>query len=200
MGFLILIGNMTHQQFKNWYRFAIRMAWRGFKRIPKKSKKKIAYMVKDFFRILVSNWTKEAISRIIDWDSSEECDKCKKANEEKDYYKTHNCRCQIYICDEVSRMEEYWNPYYWQDLDSQSDHTPYAKWRDRWTDKVSCCLRAGLDLASSSSAGVVGFEVCDLKRMYKGNIPNWINNKEWLDENNQKVDLNQGDCHKGIWL
>lgn len=190
---------MTQQQFRNWYTFALRMAWRGFKGIPKKSKRKIADMVKDFFRTLSSNYKEETISRIVDWDHTNSCQKCKAALEKKDYYSCNICHCTPLVCDQVSNMEEYWNPYYWQDTSSESEHTPYAKWRARWTDRVTCCLRAGLDLASSPSAGVLGFDVCDLRRMYKGNIPNWID-KDFENPEGEKVDLNQGEFKIGIWL
>lgn len=46
--------------------------------------------------------------------------------------------------------------------------------RNRFADQVSCCIRAGLDCASSPSAGVLGFTVGDLRRMYPEGVPDWV--------------------------
>lgn len=43
---------MTPEQFRNWQTFSLRMAHRGWERLPRKSRKKVAGMVKEFFRDL----------------------------------------------------------------------------------------------------------------------------------------------------
>lgn len=73
------------------------------------------------------------------------------------------------------------------------------QWDDQWGGPVQCCIRAGLDLASAPSGGVVGFTVCDLRHMYPEGIPDWINSG-FTDPDGQPVDLNQGECNVGIWL
>lgn len=45
---------------------------------------------------------------------------------------------------------------------------------NRFANQVSCCIRAGLDRASSPSAGVLGFTVGDLRRMYPDGLPDWV--------------------------
>lgn len=40
--------------------------------------------------------------------------------------------------------------------------------------QIQCCLRSGLDLVAEASAGVLGFTVGDVRRMYEGTIPAWI--------------------------
>ena len=45
---------------------------------------------------------------------------------------------------------------------------------NRFHDQVQCCIRAGLDVASVPSAGVLGFTVGDLRRMYPLGLPGWI--------------------------
>lgn len=45
---------------------------------------------------------------------------------------------------------------------------------NRFANQVSCCIRAGLDLASSPSGGVLGFTVGDLRRMYPEGLPGWV--------------------------
>ena len=60
----------------------------------------------------------------------------------------------------------------------------------RWSSPVHCCLRAGIDVAKSPSAGVVGFVVGDLKKMYPEGIPDWICDK-WTDKRTGlQADLN----------
>ena len=161
---------MTNEQFKLWRSFALRMAHRGFYRIPRKSKKKIAEMVKEYFRQLDS----DDIAAIESWDGE--------------------------VSDQISEMNQHWNPYYWHtNRRGEDEQTNYNKWNDRWFNRVCCCLRAGLDLIVEPSMGVIGFNVCDLRRMYRGNIPAWIN-QEWEDQERKPVDLNVGDCKIGIWL
>jgi len=45
---------------------------------------------------------------------------------------------------------------------------------NKFENQVSCCIRAGLDVASAPSGGVVGFTVGDLRRMYPDGLPEWV--------------------------
>ncbi|WP_125901022.1 hypothetical protein [Methylobacterium indicum] len=45
---------------------------------------------------------------------------------------------------------------------------------NKFHNQVSCCIRAGLDMAAEPSAGVVGFTVGDLRRMYPLGLPAWV--------------------------
>jgi hypothetical protein len=44
----------------------------------------------------------------------------------------------------------------------------------KFFNQITCCLRAGFDLAVSPSAGVIGFTAEDLRRMWKGKVPGWV--------------------------
>lgn len=48
------------------------------------------------------------------------------------------------------------------------------QWDEQYGGPIRCCIRAGLDLASEPSAGVVGFTAGDLRRMYPDGVPDWI--------------------------
>lgn len=62
----------------------------------------------------------------------------------------------------------------------------YRHWRRNNADyvgwffcQITCCIRAGFDMAVKQSGGVLGFTAGDLRRMYDGNIPDWITRLDW---------------------
>lgn len=176
---------MTEQQFKRWYTFALRMAHRGFPRLPRKSRKKVAEMIKHVISDIRDNYELEEIG---DWDG---------------YIDGPNggliCTPCI-VSDCLSDHESCFNPFYYEDGNCEGGRSyRNFQWEEKWWGRVQCCLRAGLDVAVRPSAGVLGFTVCDLRRMYRGNIPAWVNN-DWHDPEGRPADLNQGECAVGIWL
>lgn len=191
---------MTPEQYNRWLRFALRMAHRGWPRLPRKSRKKTAEMVKDFFRCL----DKEVVPRIRSWDDTDECAACvanrPEARRTGNWYKLNTCHCTVLVCDAVTELVNDRNPYPY--TDAPEGGYEYRRWNESWGARVQCCIRAGLDLASEPSAGVLGFEICDLRRMYRGNIPAWINDGRWVNGEGEQdyPDLNQGECAVGIWL
>ncbi len=50
----------------------------------------------------------------------------------------------------------------------------YNQWDEQWGGPVCCCIRAGLDIASAPSGGVVGFTAGDVRRMFPGGVPDWV--------------------------
>lgn len=69
-----------------------------------------------------------------------------------------------------------------------------AERRNRFADHVSCCVRAGFDIAVAPSAGVIAFNVGDLERACRGRIPKWV--REWFDP---PLPLD-APKHEGVWL
>lgn len=75
-----------------------------------------------------------------------------------------------YVCDEVDRLL----------YDSgHNNERHFANGRveireHRFISQVSCCIRAGLDVALTPSAGVLGWTVGDLRRMYPLGLPAWV--------------------------
>jgi hypothetical protein len=151
---------MTPVQFKHWYTFSIRMAHRGWFRIPRKSRKRLAGDIKDFFDSAIKgNYGSDFIERIESWDDTRDG--------------------PPYVCDVVDQWEESWNPYYWEGGRRSKE------WDDRWGLKVRCCLRVGLNLSTGSAPGVLGFTSADLHRMYRGKIPEWIKEQKFTDIDEQ---------------
>ncbi len=54
------------------------------------------------------------------------------------------------------------------------DELYYDQWDEQYGGPVRCCIRAGLDMASAPSAGVVGFTAGDLRRMFPEGVPEWV--------------------------
>ena len=40
--------------------------------------------------------------------------------------------------------------------------------------QITCCIRSGFDMAVEQSGGVLGFDIGDVRRMYDGNVPEWV--------------------------
>lgn len=56
---------------------------------------------------------------------------------------------------------------------------------------LSATCRSAMDIIDDLPGGVWGWTLGDIKRMYDGEIPNWLNNGEWTKENGQIVDLSK---------
>ena len=48
----------------------------------------------------------------------------------------------------------------------------------RFAIQLRCCIRAGFDVAILPSAGVIGFDVDMIRRMWDGDPPHWV--REWF--------------------
>lgn len=46
-------------------------------------------------------------------------------------------------------------------------------WTGRFYTQVTCCIRAGFDIAVDPSGGVVGFTAGDIRRMWQ-KVPRWV--------------------------
>lgn len=88
----------------------------------------------------------EDVSEIEDWDSS-----------------------PAYICDRVDDHLNHHQHYRYNERTGEE-----TECGNKFANQVSCCIRAGLDRASSPSCGVVGFTVGDLRRMYPEGLPRWV--------------------------
>jgi hypothetical protein len=81
------------------------------------------------------------------------------------------------------------------------EYNEHLYWRgeargERLAQKVRCCLRAGLGAAveGGSGAGVLGFTVGTLRRMYGGTLPSW------LAEQFTGGDMTTAPADMGVWL
>ena len=89
----------------------------------------------------------------------------------------------FYLCDDTREFfDEYrhWNRY-------EEDYT------GKFYNQIICCIRSGFDIAVEQSGGVVGFTAGDIRRMYNGEVPNWV--KEHWNVSFEII----ADC-EGLWL
>ncbi len=137
---------MTSEQLERWKDFSLRMAKSCYATNRRPYVWQIIENVEWFFDLLDD----DDVPNIVDWDS------------------------EPYVCDMCSHHEEKWIPHYWSL--PYDDEVPgvYEKAQGQWADPVRCCIRAGLDMASSPSAGVVGFTAGDIRRMYPEGVPAWV--------------------------
>jgi hypothetical protein len=137
-------------------------------------------MVRDFFDDLPSYAADGNVAQLIggitswdDWNGNEKND--------------------VLVCDLVTALEADWNPYTYAPGDSR-----YEQWRDRWGNRLRICLRAGLDLATGTGPGVLGLTMGDIRRMYRGRLPEWIATDDWKDGDEGPADLNRLPDEAGI--
>jgi len=143
---------MTLEQYGRWKDFAFRMvnvAVSARKRAP--SRADVREQLEFFFECRINH----LFERIQNWDSS-------KPDEHGRF---------DYVCDSVSDMSEYWIPNYWSICDRER---AYEKAEERWCGAAQACLRAGLDVACSPSAGVTGFTAGDIRVMFPEGVPDWV--------------------------
>lgn len=218
---------MTPEQYDRWQDFARRMARTCFTHLRRPDTAWIVAVVDDFFDgfeerdvVCITDWdNSDPYPEGHDWFRRTYRCPCWHCGDGKPKSECPYRTCedgQIYdyahpypVCDQVSIFLSDYEP----GIECQSCRDSTAKpcrcdeaedlgrdqWDEQWGGPVHCCIRAGLDVASAPSAGVVGFTVCDLRNMYPEGIPDWVNS-EYRDPNGHPVDLNQGECNVGIWL
>lgn len=69
----------------------------------------------------------------------------------------------VHVCDYVREF-----------FDMHDHYDQYGERHGRYSDQLQCCIRAGLDVAAEPSAGVIGFSVGDVRRMFDGVLPLWV--------------------------
>ena len=99
---------------------------------------------------------KERIAEVVGW-FIKEYDSCR---ENVDGWDGNG---KVYVCEDFSEF-----------LDNHCHRPRDVEVQTRFEMQVASCVRAGLDVAVSPSAGVVGFNVGTLRRMYNGKIPAWV--------------------------
>lgn len=182
---------MTEQQYQNWCDFALRMARVVYEGHKRPDREFIVEHVKNF----LLEWDLRDYENIINWDST------------VTYTMGEYCPCDTY-----REWELECSPgFYWRilrdlelnldpDNDVDVDDVAYKRaqraeeqWVDQFMGPVACCIRAGLDMATEITGGVVGFTVGDLHAMFPRGLPEYVSR-------HYDADLHSVDATEGIWL
>jgi len=149
---------MTPEQYDRWQDFAVRMARTCFAASRRPSQQWIIDAVDDFF----DRVDETGVPKITDWDSG-----------------------PVYVCDDVSGYTDdlaRYPPQCWACRHPQAEcecrcdkikELFWRQWDEQWASPISCCIRAGLDMASAPSGGAIGFTAGDLRKMYPEGVPEW---------------------------
>lgn len=169
---------MNQQQFDRWRDFAVRMARECYGSSRRPSAAWILKHVENFIDLCASQ-TEE----INDWDQGPVyvCDEMASYTTDHGFY-----RIERKILDSAEEQGV--------ELSDSDLNALVDQWEIRWFGPVKCCVRAGLDVAASPSAGVLGFTVGDLRRMYPEGLPGWISGLDWDHP------LEAAPAETGIWL
>lgn len=168
---------MTSDQYARWKDFAMRMSAVLQSRRP--SKKWIRERIEFFFEVYM---TEKEAAGVVTWDDTE-----------MSYAKG----------DLTEHVADVTQPGFLRlDEESKRYEDSRARWRERWVSPLICCIRAGLDVASKPSGGVVGFTVGDLRRMYPEGIPDWVAKPDppFKDDDGQPIDLRTRPDEESVWL
>lgn len=189
------IDDSAQEKYERWKDFALRMARTCF---PQRQNPDTTWIVMEVEGLFESTFLKKDAHLIKSWDDA-----------------------PIYPCDRISDWEDFlWIEAYqyatpkqqklYDELDERGREEELDSLKEkiveRWSNPVHCCIRAGLDLAFEPSAGVLGFTVGDLCKMYPERIPNWLS--EWVslqatnlrDEGKQVAELNQLSENTQLWF
>lgn len=172
---------MTPLQYERWQDFALRMA-RTYPGRAKAYREQLEAVVARFLAEYTSNG--EDIDDIGGWDGPGNGNGC--AGDHASAFA------------EDVLEQEFGAPDYHDGRTGNGPTRAFERWEERYVSPFRCCVRAGLDLASEPSCGVIGFTAGDLKRMYPEGIPAWVS--EGYEKDGAPLDLNALSSDEGVWL
>lgn len=136
---------MTSEQFQRWLDFATRMAKTCHKFNPR-----VRRLVVDFIEDY-----RDRADHVNGWDGEGRYDGHGGGEPQA-----------VFVCDDIST-------YLW-DRGLEKDGPNGEDIPVKTGIDIKCCVRAALDMAVKPSAGVVGYTVGDLRRMYPEGLPDWL--------------------------
>lgn len=178
---------MTPEQYRRWYTFALRMVHRGLGLRRRDHREYVADAVKGFFYSFESEMSVfpslhegvELLPLVRGWDQTDSVRQKRQPHPDGSCgFAPEPCRhgdtLGPFVCDLVSGITDDLCPYPWFNEPALEGGWRLRRWEDTWGDRIRSCIRAGIDMAVEPSAGVMGFTAGDLRRMYRGNVPDWI--------------------------
>lgn len=181
---------MTQLQYARWKNFALRMAKTCWTNEDTPKQDFVVKKVENFFWRYLDGDT-ALIRSIVSWDESDG-DNCYMCDTFSEFKWDHSARYFATV-EQKKKLDELWDADEQDEFDEMEDEI-----LDIHFAPVACCIRAGLDVVAKPSLGVIGFTVCELRKMYNNKIPKWLN--KFMDMNQNPVDMNVGNCNVGVWL
>lgn len=191
---------MNKIQLRRWGDFSIRMSLHGWS--PKETARKehqqiVIPSVGGFFDHIKHDYADDII-RIESWDDT------RTDRSIRDQWGHHPIG--PYVCDIMSIYLTDDNPFhYWDPFDTDEQYEKaYECWDELWGSRIRCCIRAGIDMASSPSGGVVGFEKSSIEKMYPEGVPRWITGEWYLGDprrtGSHRIDWADIEPSQSLWL
>ncbi|WP_193214971.1 hypothetical protein [Luteolibacter marinus] len=157
---------MTTRQFRRMQVFALRMARYA---TPYRYRRRCTHWVGEYLAAMACENFGIHYRHVINWDDSETWTR---EEMEAEPWKRWTMYKSDLLCDFTSAhngLAEY------EPELSREREAPNGGYETVLLNLVKCCLRAACDVAASPSAGVLGWTVGDLRRMWKGRrIPDWV--------------------------
>lgn len=172
---------MNAQQYENWRDFALRMATVCYGRSRRPSGAWVLEQVTEF----IDGYADDHME-IQDWDSRPDyiCDAF------ADF--EHDATPGFWF-EEDPRAEDQELPEGWEERAEERAELARQRWQAQFMGPVACCVRAGLDMATVITGGVVGFTVGNLRAMFPGGIPEYV-------QRHYPSPLDQAGPQEGLWL
>lgn len=181
---------MTPFQADNWRQFSARMAFAVYRNRTASRRARLVKEVDAMIDCFLSNypitspWGGGTLGDVDCWDGSE-----MRAGEKWEDY----CQRAAYPCDSFDSYV--WDRGYIRE-------TKHGEERGEFGSTAMCCIRAGFDIAVKPSAGVLGFDMGDMRAMFPEGFPPYV--AAYLSElsngEGEAVDVSSLSDHVRIWL
>lgn len=163
---------MTKVQLKRWLQLSVGLAKHGYPQLTEARKTKLVAAVEDCIDWIVCN----GLDTVADWDQGIYVDG-------RLQYESAGTRMSSYLWDKGYEFEHE----YKGDFELRTT---------RFGTLLSCCVRAGFDLAVAPSTGVLGFSVGNLRAIFDGTLPKWV--QDFFGD--QKDALMSAEDAAPVWL
>lgn len=163
---------MTEVQLQRWLQLSVGLAQHSYPRITEARKAKLVTAVKDCIDWIVCN----GLDTVSDWDEGI-------YEDGRLQYECAGTRMSSYMWDKGHEFEHEYKG-------------EYELRTTRFGTMLACCVRAGFDLAVAPSTGVLGYSVGNLRAIFDGQLPKWV--QDFFGENKDAL-MTAGDGEP-VWL
>jgi len=178
---------LNDQQYRNWRDFALRMARVCYATSTRPPASWIFEQVEDFI-----DSYREEHEQICSWDESTNVFRSSVCDEFADLEAELTPAFDLAYDAENDWRRDDDEPIDYDELDRRSELAS-DQWQRQFLGPVACCVRAGLDMATHVTGGVVGFTVADLRAMFPDGVPAYVQ-RHYANE------LDGVEPRAGVWL